>query len=62
MYCGISLLSPDLFVGAPTGPFSLRDLLFDAIANRRVSGEVWTGRWIDIGTPDQLVAVRQITS
>ncbi len=62
VYCGISLLSPDLFVGAPTGPFSLRDLLFDAIANRRVSGEVWTGRWIDIGTPDQLAAVRQITS
>jgi NDP-sugar pyrophosphorylase family protein len=40
----------------------LRDLLFDAIANRRVRGELWTGRWIDIGTPDQLAAVRQITS
>ena len=33
VYCGISLLSTALFDGAPTGPFSLRDLLFDAIAN-----------------------------
>ena len=45
-----------------TGPFSLRDLLFDAIAKGRVSGELWNGRWIDIGTHDQLAAVRRITS
>ena len=62
MYCGISLLAPQLFDGAPAGPFSLRDLLFDAIAEGRVSGELWNGRWIDIGTPDQLDAVRRITS
>jgi len=62
VYCGISLLSPHLFEGAPIGPFSLRDLLFGAIADGRVSGELWNGRWIDIGTPDQLAAVRRITS
>jgi N-acetyl-alpha-D-muramate 1-phosphate uridylyltransferase len=62
VYCGISLLSTALFDGAPTGPFSLRDLLFDAITKGRVSGELWNGRWIDIGTPDQLEALRRITS
>jgi MurNAc alpha-1-phosphate uridylyltransferase len=62
VYCGISLLSTLLFDGAPMGPFSLRDLLFDAIAKGRVSGELWKGRWIDIGTHDQLAAVRRITS
>ena len=62
VYCGISLLSTALFDGAPTGPFSLRDLLFDAITKDRVGGELWNGRWIDIGTPDQLEAVRRITS
>jgi MurNAc alpha-1-phosphate uridylyltransferase len=61
VYCGISLLSTALFDGAPTGPFSLRDLLFDAITKDRVGGELWNGRWIDIGTPDQLEAVRRIT-
>ena len=61
-YCGISLLSPALFDDAPQRPFSLRELLFDAIAEGRIRGERWTGRWIDIGTPDQLAAVRRITS
>lgn len=60
VYCGISVLAPQLFDGAPAGPFSLRELLFKAIAAGRVSGEVWTGRWIDIGTPDQLDAVRRL--
>lgn len=60
VYCGISVLSPRLFDDAPTGAFSLRNLLFDAIAAGRVGGELWTGRWIDIGTPDQLEAVRRL--
>jgi MurNAc alpha-1-phosphate uridylyltransferase len=61
VYCGISLLDPALFDGAPSGAFSLRDLLFRAAEAGRVSGEVWQGGWIDIGTPDQLEAVRNIS-
>ncbi len=61
-YCGIALLSPTLFNGAPAGPFSLRQLLFEAIEKGRLRGELWSGRWIDIGTPDQLAAVRKINS
>ena len=61
-YCGIALLSPTLFDDAPTGPFSLRRLLFAAIEAGRLRGELWTGRWIDIGTPDQLAAVRRMPS
>jgi MurNAc alpha-1-phosphate uridylyltransferase len=61
-YCGIALLNPALFDSAPTGPFSLREVLFDAVADGRVRGELWGGRWIDIGTPDQLAAVSRITS
>ena len=60
-YCGIALLSPALFVDAPAGPFSLRQLLFDAIEAGRLRGELWAGRWTDIGTPDQLAAIRAIT-
>jgi MurNAc alpha-1-phosphate uridylyltransferase len=62
VYCGISLLHPNLFDAAPAGPFSLRDLLFDAADAGRAGGETWGGRWIDIGTHDQLDAVRRIAS
>ena len=62
VYCGISVLDPALLAGAPIGPFSLRDLLFDASEAGRVGGEIWSGRWIDIGTHDQLDAVRRIAS
>jgi N-acetyl-alpha-D-muramate 1-phosphate uridylyltransferase len=60
-YCGIALLAPALFADAPAPPFSLRELLFAAIAQQRISGELWSGGWIDIGTPDQLQAVRAET-
>jgi N-acetyl-alpha-D-muramate 1-phosphate uridylyltransferase len=62
VYCGISILHPSLLDAAPAGPFSLRDLLFDAADAGRVGGETWSGRWIDIGSPDQLDAVRRIAS
>jgi N-acetyl-alpha-D-muramate 1-phosphate uridylyltransferase len=58
-YCGIAVIAPAMFTAAPPVPFSLRELLFAAVADDRVSGEVWSGRWTDIGTPDQLEAVRQ---
>lgn len=60
-YCGISVVSPRLFRDAPVGPFSFRDLMFAAAAERRVTGECWQGRWTDIGTPDQLRKLRRLT-
>jgi N-acetyl-alpha-D-muramate 1-phosphate uridylyltransferase len=57
VYCGISILRPELFAGRRAEPFSLRDLLFAAIDRGRVSAQVWAGYWTDIGTPDQLAAV-----
>lgn len=60
-YCGIALIAPALFEHAPPAPFSLRSLYFDAIVRGRVRGELWSGVWTDIGTPDQLDAVRRQT-
>ena len=57
VYCGIAVLRPELFVGRPVAPFSLRDLLFDAQERDRLSGEIWEGYWTDIGTARELAAV-----
>jgi N-acetyl-alpha-D-muramate 1-phosphate uridylyltransferase len=61
VYCGIALVSPRLLDDAPAGPFSLRDLYFRASAEARLAGERFGGRWIDIGNPEQLRAVRRLT-
>ena len=60
-YCGIAVIAETLFENAPQGAFSLRDLLFQAAASGRLTGEVFTGTWIDIGTPDQLKRARRLT-
>ena len=61
-YAGISVISPELFDGAPNGPFPLRDLLFAAAKAGRLGGELWSGRWTDIGTPAQLEALQRTTN
>lgn len=53
-YSGIALLHPDLFAGASAGKFPLAPLLIDAMSRRAVTGEVFHGKWIDVGTPERL--------
>jgi MurNAc alpha-1-phosphate uridylyltransferase len=54
VYCGIAILRPSLFAGRRPEPFSLREILFDAVARGAASGQVWTGLWSDIGSPEAL--------
>lgn len=54
-YAGIGLIHPALLDGQPQGAFALAPLLRAAIDNHRVSGERYTGRWVDVGTPERLV-------
>ena len=58
-YCGIAVLAPALFDAAPDGPFSLRDLYFDAAAAGELTGERYDGVWADVGTAEQLESVRR---
>ena len=53
-FSGISVLHPDLFAAEAPGKFPLAPLLVDAMAGGCVTGEVFKGRWIDVGTPDRL--------
>ncbi len=54
-FSGIGLYRPELFAGlAPDLPAKLAPLLREAMAAGRVSGELFPGRWLDIGTPQRL--------
>ncbi|MGI9344097.1 MAG: N-acetylmuramate alpha-1-phosphate uridylyltransferase MurU [Gammaproteobacteria bacterium] len=53
-YSGIALLDPGLFAGATAGKFPLAPLLIDAMERAAVAGEVYRGKWVDVGTPERL--------
>lgn len=53
-FSGIGVYHPDLFTGCEPGRFPLAPLLRRAIAQGQVSGEHFTGRWVDVGTPERL--------
>lgn len=56
-YSGIGVFDPALFAGHAPGRFPLAPLLHAAIARDAVAGEHWTGRWVDVGTPERLRAL-----
>ncbi|MBT8440998.1 MAG: nucleotidyltransferase family protein [Gammaproteobacteria bacterium] len=53
-YSGISLLRPALFASCEPGRFPLAPLLIEAMDRDEISGEVYGGRWVDVGTPERL--------
>jgi MurNAc alpha-1-phosphate uridylyltransferase len=62
VYCGICIIRASLFAGRAVKPFSLRDDLFEALRDGRLSAQVWDGYWTDIGTLDQLESVNAYLS
>ncbi len=50
----IGIYHPVLFAGCKSGAFPLAPVLKAAMAQGRVSGEHYTGRWVDVGTPQRL--------
>ena len=53
-YSGIAVLDPALFANCLPGRFALAPLLRDAAEQGLVSGEHFSGDWIDVGTPERL--------
>ena len=54
-YAGIAVFSPAFFRDVPVGqPLKLRPLLDAAIAAGTLTGERFTGCWVDVGTPQRL--------
>jgi len=54
---GIGLYRPELFSGCEGGAFPLAPLLRTAMAADRISGQLHSGHWYDIGTPERLAAL-----
>jgi N-acetyl-alpha-D-muramate 1-phosphate uridylyltransferase len=53
-FSGIGVYARALFTGCRPGKFPLAPLLRGAMKQGRVSGEHYTGRWRDVGTPQRL--------
>ncbi|AXS80933.1 N-acetylmuramate alpha-1-phosphate uridylyltransferase MurU [Dechloromonas sp. HYN0024] len=63
-YAGISVFSPSFFAHIQAGTvMKLRPLLDAAIAAGTLTGERFTGRWVDVGTPQRLAELdRELTT
>ena len=59
-FSGIGVYHPRLFAGCSAGRFSVVPLLRRAVEEQVVTGEVFSGLWGDIGTPDRLERVRNL--
>jgi len=53
-FSGIGYYSPKLFEGVPYGKSALAPLLRSAMKEGKVTGELYEGEWLDIGTPQRL--------
>jgi MurNAc alpha-1-phosphate uridylyltransferase len=57
-FSGIAMYRPAFFEGCSPGRFPLLPLLRRATAKGALSGELYTGRWSDIGTPQRLAELQ----
>lgn len=54
-YANIGIYRPQFFKGCRPGRFPLAPLMFEWARKGRVSGELYAGRWFNVGTPAQLL-------
>lgn len=59
-FSGISVMHKNLFKDLPIQPRSFVPLLQEAMQADKVSGEVHSGLWIDVGTPERLQEVNKL--
>lgn len=53
-FSGISVYHPRFFEGAPGGRWSVVPRLREAVERQQVTGEMYPGRWHDVGTAEKL--------
>lgn len=58
-FSGICVYHPAFFSGCPGGRWSIVPHLKAAVQDDFVSGELYRGRWHDVGTPERLVELQK---
>jgi MurNAc alpha-1-phosphate uridylyltransferase len=58
-FSGIAVYRPELFAGCKRDAFPLAPLLRNAATRQQVTGELYNGDWLDIGTPERLEDLRK---
>lgn len=53
-YGGYAVISPELIGRIAHKVFPMRDLMTLALEQGSCAGELWQGRWLNVGTPEQL--------
>jgi MurNAc alpha-1-phosphate uridylyltransferase len=61
-FSGIGLYMPSLFAGITPGKKALAPILRKKSEQNRVSGEIYNGEWVDIGTIERLAQLRSYLS
>jgi len=61
-YSGIGLYTPDFFAETPPGKKALAPILRKKSEDNKISGEVYNGQWVDIGTIERLAQLRSFLS
>ena len=61
-FSGIRVMHKNLFKDYPIQPRSTVPLLQEAMLDNLVSGEVFAGLWMDIGTTERLQEVNDMTA
>lgn len=56
-FASFGIYHPDLFAHCSPGFFRLTEVLLPAIEKKLVTGEIFTGKWHNIGTPEQWQAL-----
>ena len=59
-FSGIGVYQPKLFANVSPGTLKLRPILNQAINSAHVSGEKYSGLWMDIGTPQRLQEIDEL--
>ncbi|KTC64895.1 nucleotidyltransferase (plasmid) [Legionella adelaidensis] len=54
VFPGVGVYHPSLFNNQPFGRFRLAPLLRDLADKKQLSGEIFSGKWLDIGTKERL--------
>lgn len=58
-FSGIGLYHPDLYAPYPPGKLKLAQVLNAVLDSKRITGELYKGFWLDVGTQERLQALEK---